>query len=205
MEHGWEQAKSVKYINSKEPSHNFVSMTETGGNCIRMIEKDPVSEDGEIDINTELMFLYHFIPIVELVRELQTDEVALLETQQNIGVQTMSIDGDGKASIEVQFEQNTNKNNMLDHKQPSNTKINFTSGIFRNGQDSYKISIPSDIYNYIITLLNKIDTIDRNKEFKNFIVEQISSEEISRLVSNNYMNQGMEVNYVDLNIENHFM
>lgn len=205
MEHGWEQAKSVKYINSKEPSHNFVSMTETGGNCIRMIEKDPVSEDGEIDINTELMFLYHFIPIVELVRELQTDEVALLETQQNIGVQTMSIDGDGKASIEVHFEQNTNKNNMLDHKQPSNTKINFTSGIFRNGQDSYKISIPSDIYNYIITLLNKIDTIDRNKEFKNFIVEQISSEEISRLVSNNYMNQGMEVNYVDLNIENHFM
>ena len=94
---------------------------------------------------------------------------------------------------------------MLDHKQPSNTKINVTSGIFRNGQDSYKISIPSDIYNYIITLLNKIDTIDRNKEFKNFIVEQISSEEISRLVSNNYMNQGMEVNYVDLNIENHFM
>ncbi|WP_314964793.1 hypothetical protein [Oribacterium sinus] len=205
MEHGWEQAKSVKYINSKEPSHTFVAMTETGGNCIRMIEKDPVSEDGEIDINIKLIFLYHFIPIVELVRELQADEVALLKTHQNIGVQTISRDVDGKESIEVQFNQNIDRTNILDQKQPSNVKINLTSGIFRNGQDSYEISIPSDIYNYIIALLNKIDTIDRNEEFEKFIEKQISSEEISNLVSYNYMKQGMKVNHVDLKLDNHFM
>lgn len=205
MEHGWEQAKSVKYINSKEPSHSFVAMTETGGNCIRMIEKDPVSEDGEIDINIKLIFLYHFIPIVELVRELQADEVALLKTHRNIGVQTISRDVDGKESIEVQFNQNTDRTNMLDQKQPSKQKINLTSGIFRNGQDSYKISIPSDIYHYIITLLDKIDTMDRNEEIKEFLDKQISSEEISNLVSNNYMQQGVEVNHVDLKLDNHFM
>ena len=93
----------------------------------------------------------------------------------------------------------------MDQKQPSNVKINLTSGIFRNGQDSYEISIPSDIYNYIIALLNKIDTIDRNEEFEKFIEKQISSEEISNLVSYNYMKQGMKVNHVDLKLDNHFM
>ncbi len=74
MESGYTQAKSIKSINGYRPENCLVVMTQTGGNEIRMIEKDPEGENVEINIDLDFLYLYHFLPIAELITELQPDE-----------------------------------------------------------------------------------------------------------------------------------
>lgn len=74
MEHGYEQAKSIKRINGKSPKNSLVVMTQTGTKEIRMIEKDPEGEGCEININVAFLHLYHYLPIVELIMELSHEK-----------------------------------------------------------------------------------------------------------------------------------
>ena len=74
MERGYEQAKSIKKVNGKPPENRLVVMTQTGTKEIQMIEKDPEGENCEINIDLDFLNLYHFLPIVELITELDPKE-----------------------------------------------------------------------------------------------------------------------------------
>lgn len=74
MEHGYTQANSVKKINGKKPKNSLVVMTQTGTKEIKMIEKDPEGENCEINVNLDFLHIYHFLPIVELIMELNPEE-----------------------------------------------------------------------------------------------------------------------------------
>ncbi len=49
-------------------------MTQTGTKEIKMIEKDPEGENCEINVNLDFLHIYHFLPIVELIMELNPEE-----------------------------------------------------------------------------------------------------------------------------------
>lgn len=70
MERGFIQAKSIGRINGNPPQNSLVVMVLTGGNEISIIEKDPEGENCEIDFNLDFLYLYHFLPIAELITEL---------------------------------------------------------------------------------------------------------------------------------------
>lgn len=74
MEHGYMQVKSIKKINGKPPKNRLVVMVQTGGKEILIIEKDPEGENCEINIDLDFLCLYHFLPIVELIMELNPEE-----------------------------------------------------------------------------------------------------------------------------------
>lgn len=74
MESGYTQAKSIKSVNGYRLKNRLVVMTQTGGNEIRMTEKDPEGEDVEINIDLDFLYLYHFLPIAELINELRPEE-----------------------------------------------------------------------------------------------------------------------------------
>lgn len=74
MEHGYTQANSIKKINCKKPKNSLVVMTQTGTKEIKMIEKDPEGENCEINVNLDFLHIYHFLPIVELIMELNPEE-----------------------------------------------------------------------------------------------------------------------------------
>lgn len=74
MEHGYTQANSIKKINGKKPKNSLVVMTQTGTKEIKMIEKDPEGENCEINVNLDFLHIYHFLPIVELIMELNPEE-----------------------------------------------------------------------------------------------------------------------------------
>ena len=74
MERAYDQAKSIKRINRKKPDNSLVVMTLTGKKEIEMIQKDPDGENCEIEIDLEFLYLYHFLPIVELIGELKPEE-----------------------------------------------------------------------------------------------------------------------------------
>jgi len=75
MEHGWEQAKSIETINGKKPTHKLVVMTETGkAEGIKLIEKDPDGGSVTLEVDLDFLYLYHLIPIVELIKEIDDME-----------------------------------------------------------------------------------------------------------------------------------
>lgn len=74
MEHGYDQVKSIKRVNGKPPKNNLVVMTQTGTKNIQMIEKDPEGENCEIKIDLLFLHLYYFLPIAELIMELNPEE-----------------------------------------------------------------------------------------------------------------------------------
>lgn len=74
MEHGYTQAHSIKKINGKKPEISLVVMTLTGTKEIRMIKKDPEGENCKINVNLDFLHMYHFLPIVELITELDLEE-----------------------------------------------------------------------------------------------------------------------------------
>lgn len=74
MEQGYRQAKSIKEINGNSPKNCLVVMTQTGGKEISMIEKDPDGENCKINIDLDFLYLYHFLPIVELIMELSPEK-----------------------------------------------------------------------------------------------------------------------------------
>lgn len=74
MESGYKQVKSIKKVNKKLPKNRLVIMTQTGTKEIQMIEKDPEGENCKINVNLTFLHLYHFLPIVELITELNPVE-----------------------------------------------------------------------------------------------------------------------------------
>lgn len=74
MERGYIQAKSINKINGHSPKNSLVVLTQIGIKEIKMIEKDPEGENGEINIDLNLLYLYHFLPIAELIMELTPEE-----------------------------------------------------------------------------------------------------------------------------------
>ena len=74
MEHAYKQAKSIKKINGNPPKNRLVVMVQTGSKEILIIEKDPEGKNCKININLDLLYLYHFLPIVELIMELSPEE-----------------------------------------------------------------------------------------------------------------------------------
>lgn len=74
MEQGYKQAKSIKRINGNPPKNRLVVMVQTGSKEILIIEKDPEGEDCEINIDLDFLYLYHFLPIVELIMELNPEK-----------------------------------------------------------------------------------------------------------------------------------
>ena len=74
MERGYTQVKSIKKINGNPPENRLVVMVQTGGEEILIIEKDPEGEDCEINIDLDFLHLYHFLPIVELIMELNPEK-----------------------------------------------------------------------------------------------------------------------------------
>lgn len=70
MERGYTQAKSIKRINGNPPKNRLVAMVLIGSKKISIIEKDPEGDNCEININLNFLYLYHFLPIVELIMEL---------------------------------------------------------------------------------------------------------------------------------------
>lgn len=49
-------------------------MTLTGNRHIKMIEKDPEGEKCDITVDVLFLHLYHFLPIIELIKELNPRE-----------------------------------------------------------------------------------------------------------------------------------
>lgn len=74
MEKGYVQAKSIKKVNGKSPKNRLVVMTQIDTKEIKMIEKDPKGESCEISVDSDFLHLYHFLPIVELIAELNAEE-----------------------------------------------------------------------------------------------------------------------------------
>ena len=74
MERGYTQAKSIRKVNGKSPEHRLVVMTLTGKKYIQMIEKDPEGEKCDITVDLLFLYLYHFLPIIELIKELNPIE-----------------------------------------------------------------------------------------------------------------------------------
>ena len=70
MEKGYQQAKSIKKINGKSPRNSLVVMTQTGDGEFQIIAKDPEGEGCEISIDWSFLHLYHYLPVVELIMEL---------------------------------------------------------------------------------------------------------------------------------------
>lgn len=70
IEHTWKLVRCLPILNGVLPSHRLAVMTLTGINEIYIIEKDPdgVNEEEHIDFN--LVCLYHYLPIAELIMEL---------------------------------------------------------------------------------------------------------------------------------------
>ena len=73
VESGYIQAKSIKKINGSKPAHSLVVLTQTGDRKILMIKKDPAGEGVELNVDPDVLFLYHFLPIVELIGELEPE------------------------------------------------------------------------------------------------------------------------------------
>lgn len=75
MESGFEQAKSVNTINGIIPKRKLVVMTTTRSKkWVEMIEKDPEGEGGDLEIDLNYLYLYHYLPIVEFIMELEPYE-----------------------------------------------------------------------------------------------------------------------------------
>lgn len=74
MEHGYKQAKSIKKINGNPPENRLVVMVQTGSKEILIIEKDPEGGNCEINVDLDFLYLYHFLPIVELIMELNPEK-----------------------------------------------------------------------------------------------------------------------------------
>lgn len=74
MERGYTQAKSIKRINGNPPQNRLVVMVLIGSKKISIIEKDPEGENCEINIDLKFLYLYHFLPIVELIMELGSEK-----------------------------------------------------------------------------------------------------------------------------------
>lgn len=74
MERGYTQAKSIGKINGKPPKNRLVAMVLISSKKISIIEKDPEGENCEINIDLNFLYLYHFLPIVELIMELDPEK-----------------------------------------------------------------------------------------------------------------------------------
>lgn len=74
MEHAYEQAKWIHDINGNLPNHRLAVMTITGGKEISIIEKDPEGGNYKLNVDLDILYLYHFLPIAELIMELDPKE-----------------------------------------------------------------------------------------------------------------------------------
>lgn len=76
MKRGYIQAKSIKTINGNPPKDTYVAMTLIEQYTkLSIVRKDPEGEGLEIDIDRSFLHLYHFLPIVELINELNPYEI----------------------------------------------------------------------------------------------------------------------------------
>lgn len=76
IEAGYKQAKSIRKVNGQLPKNRLVVMTQTGTKYIQMIEKDPEGENCDIKVDLLFLYLCHFLPIIELIKELNPEERA---------------------------------------------------------------------------------------------------------------------------------
>lgn len=74
MDHGHDQARSIGMINGKKPTDCLVVMVLTGGKEIRVRMRDPEGENCEINVDLDFLYLYHLLPIVELITELNPEK-----------------------------------------------------------------------------------------------------------------------------------
>lgn len=74
MEHAWDQARSIDTVNGNPPTPKLAVMTVTGEKEIFIIEKDPDCEGCKLEVDLDIIYLYHLLPIAELINELEHEE-----------------------------------------------------------------------------------------------------------------------------------